>query len=252
MGTAFQLYLSDHDDTFPLGWGQDAAGVHMWDFAHYVPADYPVGAGGGAGGDGSYARRVVASPSAWANSIQSYVRNWDMYAGPGLPAVSGGGVSLATPATGKRRVNVTYTYNGLLSGYGASGVASPSRLPLAWPGRGKAAMIGGSLANPTLFCQQANLPCSYVPSVAGCNAAINGQQSVMFTLSGSMWVYTQGGNFVSADTSAKFRRLGAQLAPQDTNFAVDPYTGYNAQGFPGFYWWDGCHAWLFRPDYQNL
>ncbi|NUQ70555.1 MAG: hypothetical protein HUU17_07010 [Chthonomonadales bacterium] len=70
----------------------------------------------------------------------------------------------------------------------------------------------------------------------------------MFTPSGTMWVHTGGANFVAADGSAKWRRLGAAITPENTDGNTDPYTGYDANGVPGSYWWDGCHAWLFRPN----
>lgn len=244
--TSFQMYLADTDDVWPLAIGQDAAGVWLWNFNHYIPADYP----SAAGGDGSYARRIVASVSSWANSMQPYSKNYDILASPGTPAVSAGGASLATVAAGKRRANSTLTYNGILHGFGQSGIATPSKLPVLWNGRGKAQTIGAALANPVLYCNQANLPCTYIPAAANCSSGINGQQSAMFVLSGSMWVYSKGANFAMADGSAKFRRLGATLSPRDTDYNTDPYTGYDANGFPGFYWWDSCHSWLFRPNIE--
>jgi len=72
----------------------------------------------------------------------------------------------------------------------------------------------------------------------------------MFVLEGTMWIHSNGALFVHADGSAKWRRLGAQIAPADTDWRVDPYTGYDSQGFPQYYWWDGCNPWLFRPDYE--
>ena len=56
--------------------------------------------------------------------------------------------------------------------------------------------------------------------------------------------------FVLADGSAKWRRLGAQLAPAPTDWRTDPYTQYDAQGRPAVYWYDGCNPLLFRPDYD--
>ena len=55
-------------------------------------------------------------------------------------------------------------------------------------------------------------------------------------------------NFALADGHSKWRRLGATLAPGATDYNVDPFTNYNGAGAPASYWWDGCHAWLFRPD----
>lgn len=245
LSLAFQQYLVDNDDVYPLGYGLRTNLAWAWNFNQYVPWDFTDGQGDSFGPD-----RMMSSPAAWANTIQPYVKNLGIYAGPGLPEVSGGGVSNARILPGKVRANVAYTYNGLLMAYGASGVATPARLPILFSGRGKANIQGGSLANPALYCNQANTPCVYVPFRSGCSNGVNGQQSAMFVLSGSAWVYTKGSNFAFADGSAKFRTLGAQLTPQNTDYNKDPYTGYNAQGFPGFYWWDGCHAWLFRPDIE--
>jgi len=246
MALGFMQYIADTDDVFPIAFGSDAGGQWRWNYNHYFPANWP----SGAGTDGAYAIRSSISSGSWANVIYPYVKNVGVYEGPGLPLVSGGGVSNAAPS-GRARGNVTYTYNGLLMAYGSSGIATPANLPMAWDGRGKAAVIGGALANPALKCDQPNLPCRYVPYQSGCSAAINGQQSAMFVLSGSMWVYAKGANFSFADGHAKFRNLGATLSPGNTDYNKDPYTGYDATGLPGFYWWDGCHAWLFRPDYEN-
>jgi prepilin-type processing-associated H-X9-DG protein len=60
----------------------------------------------------------------------------------------------------------------------------------------------------------------------------------------------EGSNFALADGHAKFRRLGAELGTGDTDWKTDPYTGYDDEGKPGSFWWDGCHPWLFRPDYE--
>jgi len=71
-----------------------------------------------------------------------------------------------------------------------------------------------------------------------------------FTIYNSMWMYAKGGNVSFTDSSAKFRKFGANISPANTDFKTDPYTGYNASGNPTFYWSDNCaYPWLFRPDY---
>ncbi|MCW5936341.1 MAG: hypothetical protein KIT11_03425 [Fimbriimonadaceae bacterium] len=143
------------------------------------------------------------------------------------------------------------TYNGLLASYSATSVASPGRLPLVWVGQGKANIDGGMLTNPALRCPQRNTACQYIPYQTGCSSARNGEQSAMFVLSGPVWVYGKGANFAFVDGHARFTNLGMTLSPNNTDWRVDPYTGYDKSGYPGFYWWDGCHAWLFRPDYDS-
>jgi prepilin-type N-terminal cleavage/methylation domain-containing protein/prepilin-type processing-associated H-X9-DG protein len=246
LALAFMQYLPDNEEFYPLGFGPDNAGLWGWNFNQYLPADFTDGQG-----DGFGARRLAMSRVAWGNTIMPYVKNLDIYQGPGLPNLSVGGASTARVLDGKRRGNSHYTYNGLLMAYGSSGVASPAALPLMWGGRGKANAIGATLANPALYCGvQAYVPCSYIPWKSGCSSSINGEQSAMFVLTGSIWAYTKGVNFALCDGHAKFRRLGATLTPGDSDYNVDPYTGYDANGFAGYYWWDGCHAWLFRPNIE--
>jgi hypothetical protein len=57
-------------------------------------------------------------------------------------------------------------------------------------------------------------------------------------------------NMTFADGHVRWRRLGAQLAPADTDGNVDPFTQYNPDGTTQVAWWDGCHTWLFRPDFE--
>jgi len=219
-------YLTDSDDLFPLGFGQDLTGAWLWNFNQYFPADYP----DGPGTDGSYARRIVSSPVAWANSTFAYMKNLDIMTGPGLPNVSAGGASNANLAVGKKRGLSSSTYNGLLMSYPQSGVQSVANVPLVWDGRGKANTIGAVLSNPALQCPEVNVPCRYVPWVSGCANTVNGQQSAVFGLSGSAWVYGKGANFAMVDGHAKHRKLGATLAPADTDANVDPYTQYDSTG----------------------
>ncbi|MFN3728580.1 MAG: prepilin-type N-terminal cleavage/methylation domain-containing protein [Fimbriimonadaceae bacterium] len=239
-------YITDSDDMYPLGYGVSSDGFWRWNYNHYFPASDMVGPGS----DGAWSIRSEISPLSWVNSTQPYIKSNDLFSGPGMPAVSGGGASLAEVRAGAARKNVSYSYNALLQTSSSSSVASPSTLPMIWNGRGRAAVISAALSNPALICDNPFQACRYqARSDAGC-ATGNGANSAMFTLAGPMWIYGKGGNVGNADGSAKFRRFGAQISPADTDWRTDPYTGYNDQGYPGFYWWDGCHAWLFRPDYQ--
>lgn len=248
-GTAFHIYLQDNDDTFPMGFGQASISGRkrwLWNFTQYAPANWP----SGAGDDQYYGYRSESSQVAWANAVYPYLKNKEVYASPGTPQDKNDGASKATPSTTVPAAWVTYTYNGLLQSLSATAIANPSKLPLLWNGRGKVQNYGSSLTNPALQCGMPDEPCRWVPSRDGCAQNRNGELSAMFVLSGTIWVYSKGANVVYADTSAKFRKLGQTLLPRHTDWKVDPYTGYNTQGFPGYYWWDGCHAWLFRPDYE--
>jgi len=159
------------------------------------------------------------------------------------------GASGAHLGAGKRKTQLSYAYNGLLMSYAAGAVASPALLPTAWHGFGKSRIDGAGVSTPALNCQSAGQPCQYVPSQSGCAAFQNGQTSVLFTLPNTIWVYQKRASWLTADGHAEHRPLGAVIAPDDTDPNVDPFTQYDANGFGTLYWWDGCHPWLFRPDY---
>lgn len=239
------MYLQANEDRFPLAFGKEkATGLWRWDYDAYTPANWP----SGPGGDSGYAARIDVSPSHWSNSIYPYIKKWDVYASPTVKQISVMATSAALGTVAP--VDSSYTYNGLLTSYNATHVASVAQLPLIWNGRGKVKVKGASLSNPALVCDQPNVGCVYIPSSPSCDASKNGQTSKTFLLSGTMWVFTQGANFAFADGHEKWRRLGAQFAPTPTDKRIDPYTDYDSAGFPAGVWSDGCHAWLFRPDYD--
>lgn len=239
LGLGFMMYVQDYDETYPLGFGRSLTNGWLWNFNHAVPQNWRPLA--------PTDHRLACYPVHWGNSTQAYIKNLDLLACP-----SGTNVNITSDVPVVPPARVAYTYNGLLMQYPIAGVASPAQLPMLWEGRGKANVIGFALSNPALRCDGNMDPnsCRYQPASTGCTSTFTGTFSAMFVLSGTMWVHNGGANFTLADGHSKWRRLGATLSPGNTDWRNDPYTGYNAAGFPGFYWWDGCHAWLFRPDYN--
>jgi prepilin-type N-terminal cleavage/methylation domain-containing protein len=242
VGLGFMMYIQDYDELYPLAFGYSASNGWYWNFNHAVPQNWrPLPASD---------PRLGAYPVHWANSTQPYIKNTQLLACPSGVPVQLAIPDYATPNAPPAPVN--YTYNGLLMQYPQAGIAKVAQLPLLWGGRGKANVVGFGLSNPALICST-SVNCIYTPRDNANQTCVNvnqGGTSAMFTLSGTMWIHNGGDNFVLADGHAKWRRLGAQLTPASTDATNDPYTGYDGQGFPGFYWWDGCHAWLFRPDYN--
>ena len=241
-GLAFLMYSQDYDETFPHAFGIVPNTVpNPWQFAQTVPWDWPA--------PGERDTRTLASSTSYNNTIQPYVKNYGLYACPSGRETTRGpynyGNAVKTPEKAGN------TFNGLLHAYTQAGILAPASIPLAWEGRGKANQKGFYIANPVLMCTSTSASCRYIPRANNaCSPAAIGGQSVMFVLEGTMWVHSGGANFTMSDGHSKWRRLGATLSPGATNWRVDPYTGYDANGFPAQYWWDGCHAWLFRPDYQ--
>jgi prepilin-type N-terminal cleavage/methylation domain-containing protein len=243
LGTATAIYLSDNDDQFPLGHGIDpATGVHGYNFNKYVPANWA--------STPTPAARVPYSESFFMNTLQPYVKNTQMLEAPGAPRWE---YQATIPVVaGRNKVSTTYAYNGFLHGYSATAVAEVSKQPLLTSIQGYQSGRGWGFASPALTCEVANTPCSYVPGVAGtCSGAntVNGDTGAIYVLANgsSVWAFSRGQNWTFTDTSAKFRRLGANAT---SDYRTDPLTGYDNTGRAGSYWWNGCHAWLFRPDYD--
>lgn len=249
MGTAFAMYLSDSDDRFPLGYRftpAGAGGTWRWNFSVSTPIGWM-----GPQIEQGTEPRMSEDRNHWSNTVQPYVKNYGLYEGPGLPKKDIYGVPENSGVL--RPALVGMSYNGLLHSWSATAIAAPSNLPLIWNGRGKGNGIGNSLTNPALRCGrpiETYGDCIYTPGtgVQG-QAAGSFLGGTMFVIFDSMWMWNKGGNIASADTSAKFRRYGMAITPADTDWRSDPYTGYNANGNPGFYWSDGNYPWLFRPDY---
>jgi prepilin-type N-terminal cleavage/methylation domain-containing protein/prepilin-type processing-associated H-X9-DG protein len=238
LGTAFLMYQQDYDECMPMafGWNNDGQGWY-WNFWHGNPVNWrPM-----------TAVRQAIYPVHWSNSTQPYIKNTGLLGCPSGPMTNLAGVAdyaapLAPPTP------ISYTFNGLLHTYPQAGMTAPASVPLVWEGRGKVRMLGFALSNPTLQCPTPTQGCIYVPRGATACATGNGSTGAMFGVDGTMWIHNSGINVAFADGHSKWRRVGATIAPGNTDPNTDPYTGYNGQGIPGSYWWNGCHAWLFRPD----
>lgn len=239
IGTATAIYLSDNDDLFPLQSGMSQAGVWGYNYSKYVPADWTT--------TPTPAERYEYSLNFFMNTIQPYTKNYDMLSMPGASVTEY--ASTLPIAAGKKKETTNYAYNGLLTAYSSTAIADVAKLPFLTGANGKDAGKGWGFANPALDCGQvANAGCTYVP----CGGSGNGSLGYIFTTynGSSYWAYSRGQNWAFADTHGKFRRVGATQSPGSTDWRTDPWTGYDASGHAGSYWYDGCHPWLFRPDYD--
>jgi prepilin-type N-terminal cleavage/methylation domain-containing protein len=245
LGLALMGYLTDHEETcraIEFLKGGEGQGTGVW----FLPsALVTLCRAAGALKCPPIFPSIAAYQVHWANALQPYIKNLGLYACPSGASARLSGVNYSVPPPAR----VSYTYNGLLHGLSQAAVASPSSLPVIWEGRGKVAVEGFALTNPSLECTDASRPCRYFSCLNGVMANAY-PRGVLFGLDGTIWIHARGATFVHADGSARWRRLGAQLAPNDTDWRTDPYTQYDAQGRPGSIWWDGCNPWLFRPDYD--
>lgn len=147
MGTAFVIYSTDENDTFPLSMGISATSG-AWRFNTFIP--FPAGwfddGGGWSGASG-----IAQSSTHWANSTFNYMKS------AGITEVSGAQVAQAAASDfTKPRLKSPYamglTMNGLMNGYPTTSVAAPSSGVLLWSGFGKLNFTGRALTSPNLYC----------------------------------------------------------------------------------------------------
>jgi len=237
MGTATAMYENDFDDLNPQQCGM-YNGTWGVGYASWTPADWYPG----------YPNYTAFSASYVMNVIQPYVKSYQVMEIPGAPTFN-----VYPPTPGSKARSATYTFNGLLSSYPSTAVASPAQLPMFTELNGYANVPGISMANPMLICPDPTQACTYTPDGGGACAPGNGGQGQMWQnyADAGYWINGKGTNWVLDDGHAKWRTVGATQLPSFVDdWTVDPMVGYNAAGQAYWYWTDGCFAFLFRPDYE--
>lgn len=260
-------YVQDYDEVFPQGWGYDAVDTPQgWlaGYTHDVPYDWEVAAD-------SFPLFKEAMKTLWANSIQAYIHNYDVYACPSSAEYKDARFLIGdySPTNlRKKYADISYSFNGLLSGYPLAGVATPSGLIMLGEWYGKVKIAGSLLTVPGMACDDPNSPCVYQPASfdsqgnATCvkgNGGISSFYSwgpVVTTPAGTEpaatlateRIHTGGVNTAFADGHVKYRRVGAQTLPNLTDSHTDPFAYYTADGIADVTYYDGCHATLFRPN----
>ena len=241
IATSSAIYLSDSDDCFPLQSGMSQSGQWGYNFNKYVPADWS--------SNPSNPDRIAYSQGFFMNTIFPYTKNYDIEADPGATGTE----YMPTEAivAGKKKYRTSYAYNGLLTSLSSTAVASPAKCPLLTQYNGVDSGLGWGFANPALNCDVKFVACVYIPSSSTCSASTNGSTSGTYGSrnASSMYIWNKGQNWAFTDGHSKYRRVGSS---KDTDADLDEFTGYDTTtGVAGFVWGDGCHSWLFRPDYEN-
>ncbi len=246
LGTAFAIYTSDSDDTYPLAGFWD--GTYWWPEAyHDTPANWDTTVAD----NGAYVnnRRQV-----WSNTVQPYLKNIDMMESP---------VAKVTPVAGwqytsvrSKPANVSYSFNGLLHAYSGTAVNAPSQLRLLTTSTGDHTLKGVARTSPYLNCG-VGIVCQYQASNNGVCASGNGSTSEQHYSAPAGYkkkLFSGGMNAVMADTSARF--FVSNAAPgTNSDYKRDIWTNYNAGGWASTEWREGasgsgCHSYLFRPDFD--
>jgi len=239
-GLAALAYINDYDEQFPLAFGWHG---NQWGFTYIytTPPDWR---------PGSPAAIAIRSQY-WGFSLQTYIKNYDVYACPSSSENRLAGVDYNAPR--KPWANIGTAYNGYLHTYSMAGVRKPAQVPMFWEGWGKINFAGFGGSTPQLQCDQtssdpSNPPCRFQGT---CQTPRNiypqGSLIVADIPPPSMWIHNQGMIWLYTDGHARWRRMGGSAT---TNPFVDPFYEYDMNtGRPSGYWADYCnHAFLFRPD----
>lgn len=242
MGTSAQIYMADSDDLFPTTY---APMVRFGEYSYdtFMPVGNWV--------TGLTVDDQNAVNTFFANNLQPYMKNIDMFFSSGATRVASVGTMRLGQQAPPNIPGISYSMNGLLNAWSSTAVASPSTLPAFWTMFGRRAIAGMGYVSPYLFCPNPAAPCSYVPPTASCSPSINGQWSGTNPNNAVGWdLHGGGATYSFADSSAKFRRNGS-LTNTQTDPRVDPLTNYRQTGGPDG-WYDrwGCHSYLFRPDFD--
>lgn len=262
--TSIIIYTADYDDTFPLSSsisagtaassacdGFSIAGITLQSRLLPWAATIPAGADSPGCGEDDKVQ--------WINATDPYRKSWDLTQQPGKAQVDGYAASLIATFVSKPQV-ASFTLNGLLNAYSATAVASPSQLPLLWPGGGPYNTRALNFTNPSLDCNvtSAAVPCQFNASgapQAGAALAVSGAfkrgdtlwgYTVASGLTNSYFIYSGGYTQARADSSAKFYKVanGVKGLPFRTYDNTGAGTASNRCNT------DGATVYLaaFRPD----
>ena len=230
------MYVQDYDEVNPIAFPNNNAGNNIYT----SPPDLRPPA--------TAARAALAT-----NAIQPYIKNYQLY---GCPSSSTWSVNPVPAAP-----LIHFTYNGMLNVYSEAAIPQPANTIAFWGGILKNQLTGYSYSNPVFSSPgtAGGAPTIYQPctrNAAGqCTACSSGPggQSYPILFNGpsnyKAWVHHNGDNYGYEDGHVKFKvqTRGVTNSPWAS---IDPSTGEVVSGGSYSYYWDGCHAYLFRPDYE--
>lgn len=175
MGTAFIVYSTDNDDTFPLSMGISAS-TGRWRFNTFMP--FP--SGWFNDGGWSSASGMAQSASHWANSTFPYLKSAGICEVSGAQVAQAAATDFSYPQL-KQPYAMGLTMNGLMNNFSTTAVSAPSSGVLLWSGFGKLNFTGRALTSPNLWCDNpTGGPCRFASDAApqsGWNTGSNGDPS---------------------------------------------------------------------------
>jgi prepilin-type N-terminal cleavage/methylation domain-containing protein len=258
VGTSTQIYLADHDDTFPLAFSRRPAPDFRWFYGgvHPVPANAITTA------PWNTPERIEMARNFWGNSMQPYMKNQDIF--EMTAAANTAQVAGETFNPGVKAAKMGLTMNGYLHAYSGTAIENVAVVPLFWNVQ-SVNFLGRGLSTPTLLCDSLVGECRFNPTGRPDSATTssNGGYYVYSTTAYKVWQYDKRGVFVRADTSTKVSANGTTADPNFVAWAgklLDPWASVTAAGLPSSLWpcnstfngqsgAAGGDAWCyFRPD----
>jgi prepilin-type N-terminal cleavage/methylation domain-containing protein/prepilin-type processing-associated H-X9-DG protein len=208
IGTAILSYAQDNDEQFPIG-------------------DYSSGAPPGAG-NGAYGYYIFAMPSTsggsgcrWANTLQPYIKNMQIYRCPGIaPEVVNASLPANAPAT-------AYSFNSCLQALSLAAVVTPARCIMEWE-LGDTGWIGYFAGSPFVEQAPSNGSFKFTPGVTYYGLGVAGNPTD---------VHNEGSNRTYCDGHAKWVK-----EPGHWDSAIFA----SSESL----WTDGFAPWLMRPNLE--
>jgi prepilin-type N-terminal cleavage/methylation domain-containing protein len=252
-GTAFQIYIGDSDDVYPLSFSWDGVGgTFRMDFYHRVPADWDNTA------PYNTQERRSEEGQFWANSLNPYTKNYQLLEQAGMPETRS---AISYSALNKQPAKISQTYNGMLHAWSGTAITEPSKLPLVWAGFMKQNRVGVARTSPTLTCDApgptASPICRFSPTgipQTGSNGYGSGTAygyvwwgfgtpAAYFTT----WQYGRGLIMARADSSAKYYPINAAIAGQPSgtysrNVNDSPWSLFDTTAPGAPYWMTDCSS----------
>jgi prepilin-type N-terminal cleavage/methylation domain-containing protein/prepilin-type processing-associated H-X9-DG protein len=206
IGTSVLMYVQDYDETWPISHPHDPAVNHhlftlIWDTLPTLTTPSP------------------ATRSVWANAMEPYIKNWDIWACPS--GIDRNLFSETETALGKLRFS--YSYNGYLNSMSNAMPPVPADT-VAFSENAKGNRIRRYISAWPVPPLGDARPYRFDPYAGGA-VALN------FQIDTSWWVHGEGGNQVYLDGHAKFTRQGSKTSS---------FLSTNASGVPDFSSCNGC------------
>jgi prepilin-type N-terminal cleavage/methylation domain-containing protein len=232
-GLACLQYVQDYDECYPPAEAYDPQ-LGAWTTGYYKPVP------------NAYLPNYQGFSQTFATDIQPYTKNYGVLS-CSQAAVIQNIYPWITPT-----YRISYSYNGLLQDFPIGGIVEPAQLPLITESWGNSYFVNADLGDPVLNCEtSSDKTCSYHNACTGfaTSSSPNGQTSLVWEEAGNEAVHDGGQIWAYTDGHSKFKHLSTTMTTAYTNYNQEPWAIYNTAGQYQSYWYDGCQAYYFRPDF---